>query len=241
MFVFKFIIGLLLLPICWVSTETLFLLFKNEARAGAFYNSPEFFFFSMGSAVCALLFLIARKNKVCLWLYVAGHELTHALFALICRSEVSKVHINWDGGHVRTNRVNFLISLSPYFFPFYTILLILIWALLEWALVDFSQTDFFWLYGLIGVTWTFHAAYTIWMLKRQQTDIEINGRLFSYTVIFVINMMVISCLLILASPKTTFKDFGLAWAYNFNSFGSRLWESLTEIVSFVKIFGSKEP
>lgn len=208
----KFIIGLILLPVCWVTLQTFFQLFKSEAAAGAFYNIPEFFFFSAGAIGGLLVFLVAKSNKVLMWLYVAGHELTHALFAMLFRGKVSDIKITaTQGGHIKTNRSNFVITLAPYFFPFYTILAVLIWAILEWQFFNFSDSDRFWLYGIVGLTWMFHIAYTIWMLQREQSDITVNGRLFSYTVIFLINLLIISCLLITASSSASFASYFATW------------------------------
>lgn len=225
----KFIIGLLLLPACWVSIETFFLLFKKEALAGAFYNSPQFFFFSAGALACIIIFYLARNSKLLMWLYVAGHEYTHALFALIFRGKVKKIEISSDGGHILSDTNNFVISLSPYFFPFYTVLLIPLWGLLDWLYFDFSGDDIFWLYGLIGCTWMFHILYTIKMLRTKQSDITYNGKLFSFSVILLINILVIASLMIIASPEATFKGFALAWVDNFRSFSTRLFESVGEI------------
>ncbi|MDF1813861.1 MAG: hypothetical protein P1V20_16790 [Verrucomicrobiales bacterium] len=230
----KFIIGLLLLPACWVSIETFFLLFKEEALAGAFYNSPEFFFFSAGAFACGLVFLIARENKILLWLYVAGHELTHALFALVFRGRVRKIHISPDGGHIISDTNNFVISLSPYFFPFYTILLVPVWMLLDRQIFQFEGNAVFSLYALIGFTWMYHIAYTVKMLRRKQTDVDYNGKLFSFAVILLVNILVISLLLVIASPGTTFRDFGTLWLANFDSFGARFRESIGEIFRFVR-------
>lgn len=199
--------------------------------SGAFYNSPEFFFFTAGAVVGFLIFRTSRHNKILMWLYVAGHELTHAFFALVFRGNVTDIKVTaTEGGYIKTNKSNFVITLSPYFFPFYTILAIIAWGIAEWLFYDFTESQYFWLYGIIGLTWMFHIAYSIWMLQGEQSDIKVNGRLFSYTVIFLINMLVISSLLIIASPGATFKEFAIAWIENFDSVGRRLLESLGEII-----------
>ncbi len=218
MLALKFIIGILLIPLCWVSFATFFLLFKSEASAGAFFHIPEFFFFLVGGIIALLIFRSARRSPALMWLYVAGHELTHALFVMVCRGRVTKVHITaTEGGHIHSDTNNFLVSLSPYFFPFYTVLSIGLWALVEWLFVDFSENQLFWLYGLIGLTWTFHIAYSIRVLQHQQSDITYNGKLFSYTFIFLINTLVISCLLIIASPSVTFASYGKEWLGHFET------------------------
>lgn len=231
MLALKFIIGLALLPVCWVSLETFLLLFKKEALSGAFYKVPEFFFFAAGAVLCLLGFRRLRTNRAVMWFYVAGHELTHAIFAMLFRGTVKDIRITATrGGYIETNRNNFLISLSPYFFPFFTILAVLIWSCMEWLFAGLFDTGArFWLYGLIGLTWMFHISYSIWMLSRGQSDVKYNGKLFSYTVIFLINILLISLLLVIASPEATFRGFAGAWLTNLETLGDRLRQSLEEI------------
>lgn len=226
----KFLVGLLLLPLCWVSLETFLALFRTGTIGRDFWTQPEFLFFAAGVVVAGAVFF-AWRSRFLVWLYVAGHELTHAIFVLICRGNVSKIHISSQGGHILTNRNNFLISLSPYFFPFYTVVVIAVWALLEWQLFDFRPEDACWLYGLIGLTWMFHLAFTVWMVGREQPDVEQNGKLFSFSVIFLANMLVISAMLVAASPTATFRGYGRAFVSNAESFGVRLWESVSELVN----------
>lgn len=210
-----------MLPFCWVSAETFFLLFASAAKAGSFYSHPEFFFFSAGAFLLSLLFLLARHSTVLLWLYVAGHELTHAFFALVFRAKVSKIHISPEGGHILTDKNNFVISLSPYFFPFYTVLGILVWAILEWRFFDFTEQDRFWLYAIVGFTWMFHVAYTLRMLRRKQSDVTPYGRLLSFAVILLVNLVLISVLFVVASPEATMNSLARAWWENLLSLGDR--------------------
>lgn len=165
-----------------------------------------------------------------MWLYVAGHELTHAIFVLLCRGKVTKVHISAEGGHILTNRNNFLISLSPYFFPFYTAAAIAVWALLQWVFREQGGLNPIWLYGTIGFTWMFHLTFTIWMIRREQPDLDQNGRLFSFAVIFLFNVVLICALLIIASPTATFEGFGVSLWENAKSFHVRFTESALELV-----------
>ncbi|MCB1079547.1 MAG: hypothetical protein KDM64_17145, partial [Verrucomicrobiae bacterium] len=228
----KWFIGLLLLPVCWVTIETLLVSFDTAARIGGFWRAAEFWSFGIGAAMWLVLFFGARCRPM-LWVYVAGHEWTHALFVLICRGNVAKVHISSDGGHVLTNRNNFLISLSPYFFPFYTAVAILAWWLSEWLYFDFNPTHLPWLFGVIGFTWCFHFTFTIWMAARKdQPDLDHNGRLFSFSMIALVNTLIIVSLLIVASPAVAWGAFASAWAKNLATVGPRFFESVREIVGF---------
>ncbi len=224
----KFLIGILLLPLCWIFLETFLVLLKADTLKGQYWKSQEFLAFGLSGIAWIVLFF-AWRTRAMMWLYVAGHELTHALFVLLCRGQVSKVHISSDGGHILTDRNNFLISLSPYFFPFYTTITIIGWAIAQWVVRDSSELNSVWLYALIGFTWMFHLTFTLWMIRRDQPDVDQNGRLFSLTVIFIVNVILICTMLIVASPTATFRGFGVALWTNGQSFFSRLSESALEI------------
>ena len=224
----KFFTGLLLLPVCWILLETFLVLLKADTLAGEYWRSREFLAFGLASLVWIILFF-AWRTRAMMWLYVAGHELTHALFVLLCQGKVSKVHISSEGGHILTNRNNFIISLSPYFFPFYTAIAILGWTIAEWIIKDAGTLDPLWLYALIGFTWMFHLTFTIWMIGREQPDVDQNGKLFSFTTIFIANMLLICTMLIVASPTATFKGFGLSLWANGQTFFVRLTESAREM------------
>ncbi|MEM1442524.1 MAG: hypothetical protein AAGF67_09290 [Verrucomicrobiota bacterium] len=226
---FKLVFGIFLLPFCWVLLETFLVLIHADTLAGNYWRSTEFLAFGIGSALWLLLFFCCR-SRVMMWLYVAGHELTHALFVLICRGKVSKVHISSDGGHILTNRNNFLISLSPYFFPFYTVLTILVWIVAGWVVGRSEPVNPVWLYGAIGFTWMFHLSFTVWMSVRDQPDLEQNGRIFSFAIVFFINMLLICCLLILASPTATFSGFAVSFWENASSLLDRFTESAVEVI-----------
>lgn len=226
----KLIFGIFLLPFCWVAVETFLVLLHVDTLAGNYWRSPEFLAFGIGSLLWLALFFCCR-SRFMMWLYVAGHELTHALFVLICRGKVSRIHISPEGGHILTNRNNFLISLSPYFFPFYSVLTILAWALAGWVVGRSEPVDPVWLYGMIGFTWMFHLSFTVWMSIREQPDLEQNGRLFSFSIIFLINMLLICSLLIIASPTATFRGFAISFAENARSLIARFSESALELLN----------
>ena len=229
----KFLIGLLLLPACWVTLETFFVIFDHAAKHTEFWRNAEFWYFGIGVAMWLVLFFGARSRLMLLF-YVAGHEWTHALFVLICRGNVAKVHISAEGGHILTNRNNFLISLSPYFFPFYSAVVIAIWGFAEWVFVDFQPEHLRYLFWAIGFTWCHHLTFTIWMATRQdQPDLDHNGRLFSFSLIALVNTLIIVSMLIVASPAVKWKTFALMWWANLTTFGTRFVESVREMINFV--------
>jgi len=226
----KFVIGLLMIPFCWITIETFLSSFGHAAINGAFWKTTEFWFFTIGFLFWTALFFGIRFRWM-VWLYVAGHELTHAFFVLLCRGNVKKVHISADGGHILTNRNNFLISLSPYFIPFFTVILITVWGITDFFVAEpFSQNAVRFLLAAIGFTWAFHLTFTVWMIAREQPDVDQNGRLFSSVLIVWMNMIIISGMLIVASP-IELTQFSSAWIYNLQSLGERLVESVDEMIA----------
>ena len=230
----RLFVGLALLPLVWISLESFFLSFAHAARGGAFWRTGEFWFFTIGSALWLVLFF-GLRSRLMLWFYVAGHELTHAVFVLFCGGNVKGVHISSSGGHILTNKNNFLISLSPYFFPFYTMIVIAVWWGIQLIWPDYPITVLHerFLFSAIGLTWTFHLTFTLWMINRDQPDLQQNGLLFSVALIALINILLISSFLVLASPQVTWEYFALTWANNLATFHERLMESIQEMIHMV--------
>jgi hypothetical protein len=132
-----------------------------------------------------VFFLLPRT----MWLYVLGHEFTHALAAMLAGGKVSAFKVTAQGGHVMTDKVNWWIALSPYFVPIYA----LIWIAL-WLTVDFYYPLHAWLPILffgIGLGWAFHVTFTISMLHPRQTDLSREGYLFSAVIILFFNLAII--------------------------------------------------
>ncbi len=225
----KFFVGLALLPLCWIFLETFLVLLQADTFGANGWKSREFLAFAFGGLTWLALFFSSRTvilrwfGRAVLWLYVAGHELTHAFFALVCRGQVSEVRISTQGGHILTDRTNFLISLSPYFFPFYTALLMLAWGAVEWLWFDFQPEHLIYLNFFIGLTWMFHISFTVFMMRREQSDITQNGKLFSYTVTFLVNLAIISVMLVAISQSATLRQFAQA-----------IWENATTLPERVR-------
>lgn len=226
----KLVVGIALLPVCWILLETFLVLLQADTLAGEYWKSREFVFFGLGAALSLVLFFFCQ-GRVLRWIYVAGHELTHALFVLVFRGRVSDVHVSSRGGHILTDRTNFLISLSPYFFPFYSVVAILAWTVYGWVAAENAPPDPVWLYGLIGFTWTFHLAFTLWMVRGEQPDVIQNGRVFSFSVIFSANVLILSAMIIVASPTASFRSFLVSFWENARTFLPRLVESTVEVYS----------
>ena len=177
----KFIIDILLLPVCAGAAKALWMVL----RAG--HGADTVWVPLLGGAACWLvIFLLLPKP---LWIYVLGHELTHAVWTWLFGGTVKRMKITSSGGHVIISKTNFLIALAPYFFPLYAVIVILVFAIghLIWnwhnCLVYFHL--------LVGAAYAFHVTLTVHALQTRQSDITSQGCLFSAVVIFLGNVCVL--------------------------------------------------
>lgn len=182
---FRLVLGILLLPAAWGITRALIDAIVIAAGAeGAL--SVESLSLLGGVAAFALVWA-AVPHPV--RTYVFGHELTHALWGLFFGARPSKIKISANGGSVMLTKENFLITLAPYFFPFYTFLVVIA-ALVTSAFLRPLPFLPLWLF-LIGFTWAFHVLFTLETLTRRQPDVKLYGRVFSWTFIFLANVAII--------------------------------------------------
>jgi hypothetical protein len=122
--------------------------------------------------------------------YIFAHELTHALWGWISGARVREIRIGEDRGSTRLSRTNALIILGPYFSPLYTVLVIVAYPLAS-VFADLSPYHLLWI-ALIGATWGFHLTFTLSSLGTHQSDIAQMGRFFSYTLIYLVNVMIVA-------------------------------------------------
>ena len=209
----KFIFALFLLPVCAILSQTFFTVFARATVTQRLWAGEEFWFFSLGAVLWLIAFLGLPRPIV---LYVFGHELTHALWVLLMGGRVSRFRVGRDGGHVVTNKNNFWIALAPYFFPLYSILAIATYGVL--GLIVNVQPYGRLLYAVIGATWAFHFTFTCWMIPKNQTDLSEQGTFFSLIVIYLMNLLLLSVMLVLASPEITFAGFGADLLTNLSNF-----------------------
>ena len=139
-----------------------------------------------GASTWILIFIFLPEPK---WLYVLGHELTHAIWSFGFGGKLKKIRVSSDGGHVLTTKANFLTSLAPYFFPLYVVLLVIIFLIGNYF---WNWTQYIlWFYFLIGLLYAFHVTLTYSTLKIRQPDIVQEGYIFSAVIIFLGNMLIL--------------------------------------------------
>ncbi|MEO5753688.1 MAG: hypothetical protein ABIR38_03170 [Chthoniobacterales bacterium] len=209
----KFIFALFLLPLCAVLSQTFFTSFARATVAERLWAGEEFWFFSLGVVLWLIAFFGLPRPIL---LYVFGHELTHALWVWMMGGRVSRFKVGREGGHILTDKNNFLIALAPYFFPLYSILVIALYGALSLFLnmQPFGRL----MYALVGVTWAFHLSFTCWMIPKNQSDLSDNGTIFSLVVIYLMNLILLGAMLIIASPNISFPSFGADMLRNIANF-----------------------
>lgn len=177
----KFLIAVLLLPVCVAAGQTLWQVLRACGSADLTLVPI------VGGAACWLVIYLLLPKPM--WIYVFGHELTHALWVWLFGGSVKKFKVTANGGHVIVDKTNFIIALSPYFFPLYAIIVVGVFAAGHWM---WNWANFMvWFHLLIGAAYAFHVTLNAHVLKTQQTDITSQGYLFSAVVVFLGNVLVL--------------------------------------------------
>ncbi len=208
----RWTLATLLLPFCWVTSWTLLKTFSHATLEQGFWHSPQFWYFIIGALVMLGWFWSKLAQSFFLYLYVFGHELTHAAFVKIFGGKVYEMEWGSTGGYVTTDKSNWVISLSPYFVPIWSVFAVMVYAVPSffWEIPGEADLVF---YAAMGASWSFHMAWTIWMIPRDQPDLKDNGTYLSLVLIYFGNLVVLVGLLAFATPNPfdSLRDFGYMW------------------------------
>ena len=223
--IIKFLIGFALLPATWATSIWMYDLLQTLANDKTWLMSPSLWGLLIGFALWLLIYMVMPRP---MRTYVLAHELTHALWAWALGARVSGIKVGKSGGHVRLSHTNFLITLAPYFFPLYTVLVILLFFILGF----FYEVGAFipiWM-GWIGLTWGFHFTFTLSTLKTRQPDIQENGRLFSYVIIYLFNLTGIA-VWVLAVTGGAWSSAMKAWQHLHQQTYLQVWLQVQQIAA----------
>ncbi|KAB2660730.1 MAG: hypothetical protein DVB32_04435 [Verrucomicrobia bacterium] len=173
----KFLIGLFLLPLSVAALPTLSRVLRASGEV-----TPVWVALVAGMACWVVVFLLLPKP---MWVYVFGHELTHALWTWAFGGRVKKFKVTAKGGHVIITKTNFFISLAPYFFPLYAVCVAVFFLIgdLIWNWHRYQWVFHF----LLGAAYAFHVTLTLFILRTRQSDITDHGWFFSIVVIWLGN------------------------------------------------------
>ena len=215
----KFVLGIFLMPIAFILTGAFLGTLKKSVHDGLL-GQQSFGSLVAGMLLFVLLFVLLPR-RILMIPYVFGHEVTHAVWVKIFGGNVAnRFHVSLEGGHVLTDRVNTWIVLSPYFFPIYAILVATLYGALlfsGWfldlmngsAVLWHAITSFHWLFLLvIGLTLAFHLTFTFLLLTKSQPDLHYGGTFFSLMVIYLINLLILTGLLLLTSGDPLWAPYG---------------------------------
>lgn len=192
--VLRFLVGFALLPLCAASLQTVAALLQAvQPTSVALVPAPTWAVAGGFGLWLLLYFTLPAPVRT----YVLAHELTHALWGSAMGARVLKMRVSKAGGSVTLTKSNFLITLAPYFFPLYTVLVIVAYYAVS-VFYDLRRYDLLWL-GLVGFTWSFHFTFTCSTLMERQSDIRECGHLFSYAVILILNALGVALGVVLVS------------------------------------------
>lgn len=226
----KRIAALFLLVPAWLLTKTFFKVFSHAAKAGEIWRTEEFWFLGLGASLwmCwffASIWTLGKPQP--LRAYVFGHELTHAIWVWLMGGRVSKFRHSSKGGYIVTNKSNFWIALSPYFYPLYTMAAIAFFAIIG-LFYDVTHPDVRvlwvpvsqWMFLIIGLTWGFHFSFTAWMIPKGQSDLSSHGTFFSLVLIYLVNLALITLFVIVADRGIRFRGFARELSLNCEDFAA---------------------
>lgn len=193
----KVLLGIILLPVCagfcWQLGATV---------TRITYEPLIPYYFTGGFLLYLTVHALFRKPILA---YVVGHELTHALFAVLFGGSVKAFHATEKGGHVRITKSNVIITLAPYFFPLYTFAALGAFWIARAAGVPSLEP---WFVLLAGAAFAFHVLLTFIFLQEDQNDIREHGAFFSYPLILLFNIMLFALVIrLLLARDMSFLSF----------------------------------
>ena len=154
--------------------------------------------FIIGFVLYLVIHLVLYKP---VFMHVMSHELTHVLWAALFGGKAKKLEVSNQGGRVLISKTNFLISLAPYFFPLYTVILSLIYLIADEKFLPYIAL-------FVGMSLAFHTALTLYSLKTNQSDFrEDSNVVFSYAFVYFMNLIVFAMVFSMLSDKIRFVYF----------------------------------
>ena len=181
----RMLLGVALLPMCWGVVRAFFDSVVTAAGESGGITAESIALLGGMLAFALCWMSVPHPVKT----YVLGHELTHAIWGLLFGAVPSRLRVSESGGSVNLTKSNMLITLAPYFFPFYTFVVVVV-AIVTYAFVRPLPWLPLWMF-MVGFTWAFHVLFTIETLSQRQPDVKLYGRVFSWVFIFLANVALV--------------------------------------------------
>ncbi|MFH0838931.1 MAG: hypothetical protein V1893_01955 [Candidatus Omnitrophota bacterium] len=195
---FKFVVGILLLPVCFYGTLALYKQLDNIKLLAAKQT-----YFLIGAVAYLILHSLFFKP---MRMYIFGHEAMHAIPVWFFGGKVKGFKVSKKGGSVKTTKSNFIIALFPYFLPVYTIVCVVAYFVVNIFYNLSGYVHYF--IALIGFSLAFHIVMTVDFLKTKQPDLMETGYIFSLSLIYIVNLCVVALILMfIFNNEVSFTDF----------------------------------
>lgn len=204
----RLLLGVLLLPL----SASLFWA-AAKALAGVAMGSAAAAPFVAGMGLMTVAWLLGRHvidphgpfgwfMRAARWLYVMGHEMTHAMAAWSSGGKVFGIHVEEKGGHVDLSHSSAFVALAPYCVPFHALAVVAGYRILIWLRPQAQAEALFLL--LMGGSLAFHALMTWETLTQvKQPDLDdAGGSVFSFALIGIANGLVVLLLLKTLFPES---------------------------------------
>ncbi len=142
-----------------------------------FIESPMVILFLIPLCSVCLLWMLFLRGKGTSFLAIFEHEITHMFIALITFNKPVSltVHHNKGGQFEYQGKGNWLISLAPYFFPTFPLIIMLGSSLYSFM----NQPIPGGLFVVLGLATGYHICTTIASIHPKQTDFKQAGFLFT--------------------------------------------------------------
>lgn len=224
----RMLLGLLvLLPISVVMVYALLMQLYQAAPAlgeWGFWMSDPVWYTVVGVLVFVSVTVMKLLEPLLMYIYVLGHELTHAIAIFLSFGTIREFKFDTNGGYVETESDNIFIALSPYFVPLWMLLWMGALALMNW--VSPFEGYSAWFYTGFGFWWTFHVYWTLWIMPREQPDLLEKGALLSALIILLMNIGIMLVILRVFHIITF-----TGYARNILACARSIWELLQDVAA----------
>lgn len=150
------------------------------------FNTIKFYAFGGGILFYGVMIVFSGYN-ICKSMQVISHELTHTFFAYLTLHNAGRIRLNPDGsgGSMSIHgKGNWIISLSPYFFPLFAVCYMLLMPEI------LKMFDNHWMvYCVFGFFVAYYWGTVISQVHPGQTDIIREGYVFSAIIIIGGNLL----------------------------------------------------
>lgn len=184
----------------WPTALFLLLTMPALIRAFDYFNfmTPKYYALIGGIGLYFVTMITAGYN-VCHNMQIISHELTHTFFAYLTFHDAGRIRLNPDGtgGSMQLKgRGNWIITLSPYFFPLFAFFYMLLMPFL------LRISGGHWLvYGVFGYLIAYYWVTVAEQVHPKQTDIIKEGYIFSIIVITAANLWTTGMMLAFVSKS----------------------------------------